>query len=197
MTIQDQIDQLKKDILEFSEYLKKRQDQISYSEVKEIEEVKEIVKEKPTRYYPNGAYMDEPEIGTPYWIKGEYSEVISSQEDGFSWDGDRLEMDRLERQEIFPTEKSCKKDRRHDELTAKMYRDMRDERINGDWVADFRDKDQEKYFPLLTEYALRQSNYTNIYTFSHDFYYKNETFIEDLKALGWTEEELKIVWFRV
>lgn len=197
MTIQEQINQLKKDILEFSEYLKKCQDQISYSEVKEIEEVKEIVKEKPTRYYPNGAYMDEPEIGTPYWIKGEYSEVISSQEDGFSWDGDRLEMDRLERQEIFPTEESCKKDRRRDDLTAKMYRDMRDERINGEWVPERKDR-----MMFYSPYMNPEKNITCVHTsfpyYPHDFYYKNETFIQDLKKfLNWTEEELKIVWFRV
>ena len=187
MTIQDQIDQIEKDILGV------------YKEIEvEIEEIKQklrnstkLTDSKPTRYYPNGAYMDEPEIGTPYWIKGEYSEVISSQEDGFSWDGDRLEMDRLERQEIFPTEESCKKDKRHDDLTAKMYRDMRDVRINGDWVPDIK---RENVCHAAIFQGVMQAYFTTM-IYPGSFTYKNITFISDLKALGWTEEELKIVWF--
>ena len=73
---------------------------------------------------------------------------------------------------------------------------MRDERINGDWVADWDMSSESKFFPMFLDLEiLPDARYGT--KDPHDFYFKKKTFIEDLKALGWTEEELKIVWFRV
>ncbi len=147
---------------------------------------------KPTRYYPNGAYMDEPEEETYYFYLPDYEGVGTTNFVNFGQD-----VWRINTQNCFPTKEAAEKELNRQKLTAKMYRDMQDERINGDWVADY-DNDEEKYEPYLDEGGdlACYSDYVRAQS-CHGFQFKNETFIEDLKALGWTEEELKIVWFRV
>lgn len=101
-------------------------------------------------------------------------------------------INQLQKQVII---KGSEKELNRQKLTAKMYRDMRDERINGDWVADWDDDNMNKFIP-----ALEKGNLIDLCAFQEtpiEFYYRSSRFIEDLKALGWSEEELKIVWFRV
>lgn len=190
MTIQGQIDQLKKELSGITEQLGA-----------EIEELKQKIKQdhiadtskkvKPTRYYPNGAYMDEPEKGTLYYL-------VSDNYMWFTdiWD-DEDKYNRLNRQVCFPTKEAAEKELNRQKLTAKMYRDMRDERINGEWVANWGDANEYKFSAVYSRQTVGVStSWINLGTY--DFYYKNYTFIEDLKrSFAWTEEELKIVWFRV
>lgn len=167
----------------------------------EIDKLKDHItdtskKVKPTRYYPNGAYMDEPVFRSEYYFinpSGVYSD---------DWSSTPTDYEYLRYANCFPTEEAAEKELNRQQLTAKMYRDMRDERINGDWDINFEDRlklTEEKFYPYLENLEENRIDYIETYTvdFPHNFYYKNETFIEDLKALGWTEEELKIVWFRV
>jgi len=182
MTIQEQIDQLKK---EFDEKIIQIKNEVTLLTGFTGGNHQEV---KPTRYYPNGAYMDEPELGTRYW----YSTGDEVWETTF--EKALNDHERLESQNCFPTKKACERDRRRKELTSRLYRDMRDERINGDWVADWDDQEESKYY-VIFEFNELKIGYGWNGKVSHDFVYKNETFIEDLKALGWTEEELKIVWF--
>ena len=177
MTIQDQIDELKKETRELNEKINQLQKQV-------------IIKgsdNKPTRYYPNGAYMDEPKYGKIVW----YAEV-NGKVRSYEWQNYESDVEMLNLQRMFPTKEACLKSIRRDDLTAKMYRDMRDERINGDWTVTI--WSIKKYVPYI-DGELKSSDVE--FLEPHDFNYKNETFIGDLKALGWTEEELKIVWFRV
>jgi len=185
MTIQKQIDQLKKELSAFIGNTNKKIAEL------EVERIKVTNHTKPTRYYPNGAYMDEPEEGAIYWYSWGYS-VFSAY-----YGQQKFDEVYFKNMSCFPTEGACLKSIRHDDLIAKMYRDMRDERIIGDWVADWKDESQDKYFPKMFAGAL-DIDCTHYLIRSRDFFYKKCTFIEDLKKfLNWTEEELKIVWFRV
>lgn len=185
MTIQEQIDQLKK---EFDEKIIQIKNEVTLLTGFTGGNHQEV---KPTRYYPNGAYMDEPELGTRYW----YSTGDEVWETTF--EKALNDHERLESQNCFPTKKACERDRRRKELTSRLYRDMRDERINGDWMADW-ESTENKCYPYLENRrsGLVMGSYSISYVKSpNPFYYKRDTFIEDLKAMGWTEEELKIVWF--
>lgn len=181
MTIQEQIDQLRKELSGITGGLEKKieklQDHIAHSS--------EMI--KPTRYYPNGAYMDEPKYGKIVW----YAEV-NGKVRSYEWQNYESDVEMLNLQRMFPTKEACLKSIRRDDLTAKMYRDMRDERINGDWTVTI--WSIKKYVPYI-DGELKSSDVE--FLEPHDFNYKNETFIGDLKALGWTEEELKIVWFNI
>jgi len=187
MTIQEQIDQLRKELSGITGGLEKKieklQDHIAHSS--------EMI--KPTRYYPNGAYMDEPEDGTTcYSIVNGYGGIYV---DHYCFDISlHSHLGFLDEQEGFPTKQAAEREINRQKLTAKMYRDMRDERINGDWVAKFEPGSPSVYYPKL-KHSKIHFEYTNFSQCAHNFFYKNDTFIEDLKAMGWTEEELKIVWF--
>lgn len=184
MTIQEQIDEIKKELSGITGQLEKKINQLQ----KQV-----IIKgldNKPTRYYPNGAYMDEPEKGIEYFFispSGVYS---------YDWSAAPIDGEYLKYGNCFPTEELAEKELNSKKLTAKMYRDMREESINGDWVADWDAEIMEIFAPLINNNQFDLVD-TSLLQPPHNFNYKNKTFIEDLKVLGWTEEELKIVWFNI
>lgn len=191
MTTDQKINELKRELKQLSE----KHESLSQN-IKNLSESISFVKSeqlnKPTRYYPNGAYMDEPEN----YIRCYYITTFNHEVKDFTWHFEHVENN-ITDMNCFPTKEAAEKELNRQRLTAKMYRDMRDERINGDWMADW-ESTENKCYPYLENRrsGLVMGSYSISYVKSpNPFYYKRDTFIEDLKAMGWTEEELKIVWF--
>ena len=103
-----------------------------------------IENEKETPKFPNGAEVFAPKIGTKYFYSYNDAEGVSQT----TWNDDIDDILYLRNQLVFLEKEKCEsstvlKDR-HLEITQKIYQ------INAenDWVADWSDQKQSKYFVL-------------------------------------------------
>jgi len=98
--------------------------------------------EKETPKYPNGAEILEPETGTRYFYKNEDLNDVDNRE----WIGEVNDRLLLRKQEVFLDKDKCRYSIvlkiRHLKIVQKVYQ------INAenDWVADWSDEKQKKYY---------------------------------------------------
>jgi hypothetical protein len=104
-----------------------------------VEEPKKA--EKKVLKYPNGAVVEAPEMYSEYYNIDTPSDVTK-----YLWICDSLELSRLKNQNIFLTKEEAEKaldvELTHDRLLKKII----EINAENDWVADFKNPNQNKYF---------------------------------------------------